>query len=227
MLFDIFRRIKPDMSYYFCETVRILYNVMLKVPFGLMSAGSENTGPNLVPLKRLLRFMWQWELWSNSLLCLYKKAIHGTLRGRPRGLQGLRQSEEEENQDMEDKTFKDSFRSLMKNYKVLHNIVGPACIFLKQSFVQTLVYNRQHSVSSSLNFSTRVCRLSSPHLGPSSPSSVHHTGPGQTIRSPSSAHAQRDWLLALMENYRADLWSLSLKICHRPECYFPTETSSQ
>ncbi|PWA22326.1 hypothetical protein CCH79_00012636 [Gambusia affinis] len=67
-----------------------------------------------------------------------RKAIHGTLLGRPRARQGLRQPEEEENEDMEDKTFKDSFRSLMKNYKVLHNIVGPACIFLKQGFVQTL-----------------------------------------------------------------------------------------
>uniref|UniRef100_A0A3B5QVU8 Calcium binding protein 2b n=1 Tax=Xiphophorus maculatus TaxID=8083 RepID=A0A3B5QVU8_XIPMA len=27
----------------------------------------------------------------------------------------------------------------MKNYKVLHNIVGPACVFLKQGFVQTLL----------------------------------------------------------------------------------------
>uniref|UniRef100_A0A3B3U413 Calcium binding protein 2b n=1 Tax=Poecilia latipinna TaxID=48699 RepID=A0A3B3U413_9TELE len=56
----------------------------------------------------------------------------------PRGQQGLRQPEDEENQDTEDKTFKDSFRSLMKNYEVLHNIVGLACVFLKQGFVQTL-----------------------------------------------------------------------------------------
>uniref|UniRef100_A0A3P9PZP5 Calcium binding protein 2b n=1 Tax=Poecilia reticulata TaxID=8081 RepID=A0A3P9PZP5_POERE len=53
---------------------------------------------------------------------LRKKAMHGTLRRRPRGQQGLQQPEDEENQDTEDKTFKDSFRSLMKNYKVLHNI---------------------------------------------------------------------------------------------------------
>ncbi|XP_015255237.1 PREDICTED: calcium-binding protein 2-like [Cyprinodon variegatus] len=69
-------------------------------------------------------------------MCLYKRATHGTQRGRLRGQQGL-QEEDEEDQDMEDKSFKDSFRVLMRNYKVLQNIIGPACIFLKKGFVQT------------------------------------------------------------------------------------------
>ncbi|MEQ2294777.1 Calcium-binding protein 1 [Ameca splendens] len=63
--------------------------------------------------------------------------MHGTLQGKPRGHQGVQQEAEEEEEN-QDKTFKDSFRALMKNYKVLHNIVGPACIFLKEGFVQTL-----------------------------------------------------------------------------------------
>lgn len=125
----------------------IMYCIF-KVSFGLMSACLENMGPSLVPNKRLMRFMRQWELWSNTLVCLYKKAIDGTLRGRLRGQQGLQQEDEEENQELEEKAFKDSFSLLMKNCKVLHNIAGPACIFLKQAFVQMLVCNRQHSVPS-------------------------------------------------------------------------------
>ncbi|XP_038161032.1 calcium-binding protein 2 isoform X2 [Cyprinodon tularosa] len=69
-------------------------------------------------------------------MCLYKRNTYGTQRGRLRGQQGL-QEEDEEDQDMEDKSFKDSFRALMRNYKVLQNIIGPACIFLKKGFVQT------------------------------------------------------------------------------------------
>ncbi|MEQ2257949.1 Calcium-binding protein 1 [Xenotaenia resolanae] len=63
--------------------------------------------------------------------------MQGTLQGRPRGHQGVQQEAEEEEEN-QDKTFKDSFRALMKNYKVLHNIVGPACIFLKEGFDREL-----------------------------------------------------------------------------------------
>lgn len=70
-----------------------------------------------------------------------------SLRGkeRPAGQQAL-QPEDEEDQDEEEKAFKDPFGALVKNCNVLHNIVGPACIFLKQGFSQTLVCNRTQSV---------------------------------------------------------------------------------
>ncbi|XP_035983452.1 calcium-binding protein 2 isoform X2 [Fundulus heteroclitus] len=68
---------------------------------------------------------------------LRKKAKRGPLWSRLRGQRGLQQEKEEKNQDMDDNAFKDSFRALMKNYKLLHHIIGPACIFLKQGFVQT------------------------------------------------------------------------------------------
>ncbi|XP_069387908.1 calcium-binding protein 2 isoform X2 [Paralichthys olivaceus] len=54
------------------------------------------------------------------------------------GQQGLQPEGEEEDQDVEDKPFKDPFGALVKNCNMLHNIVGPACIFLKQGFSQTL-----------------------------------------------------------------------------------------
>uniref|UniRef100_A0A3Q4GB75 Uncharacterized protein n=1 Tax=Neolamprologus brichardi TaxID=32507 RepID=A0A3Q4GB75_NEOBR len=36
-----------------------------------------------------------------------------------------------------------SLGALVKNCNMLHNIVGPACIFLKQGFARTLVCNRK------------------------------------------------------------------------------------
>uniref|UniRef100_A0A3Q3VPT9 EF-hand domain-containing protein n=1 Tax=Mola mola TaxID=94237 RepID=A0A3Q3VPT9_MOLML len=38
----------------------------------------------------------------------------------------------------EDELFRDPFSALVKNCNMLHNIVGPACVFLKQGFSQTL-----------------------------------------------------------------------------------------
>lgn len=66
--------------------------------------------------------------------------MEGPLQGKVRavGQQGL-QPEGEENEDVDDKPFKESFGALVKNCNMLHNIVGPACIFLKQGFSQTLV----------------------------------------------------------------------------------------
>ncbi|XP_056899385.1 calcium-binding protein 5-like isoform X2 [Takifugu flavidus] len=43
-----------------------------------------------------------------------------------------------EDQDEEDELFNNPFGTLVKNCNMLHNIVGPACIFLKQGFSQTL-----------------------------------------------------------------------------------------
>lgn len=55
------------------------------------------------------------------------------------GLQGLR-PEGEDDGDGEDRLFHDPFSALVKNCNVLR-IVGPACIFLKQGFSQTVVCN--------------------------------------------------------------------------------------
>lgn len=51
-----------------------------------------------------------------------------------------------EDQDVEEELFHNPFGALVKNCNMLHNIVGPACIFLKQGFSQTLVCNRAQSV---------------------------------------------------------------------------------
>lgn len=56
------------------------------------------------------------------------------------GVQGL-QLEGKEDQGVEDKLFNDPFGALVKNCNMLHNIVGPACIFLKQGFPPTRVCN--------------------------------------------------------------------------------------
>ncbi|XP_023272530.1 calcium-binding protein 2-like isoform X2 [Seriola lalandi dorsalis] len=65
--------------------------------------------------------------------------MEGQLRGKVRsaGQQGL-QPEGQEDQDTEDKPFNDPVGALVKNCNMLHNIVGPACIFLKRGFSQTL-----------------------------------------------------------------------------------------
>uniref|UniRef100_A0A3B4GJU1 Calcium binding protein 2b n=1 Tax=Pundamilia nyererei TaxID=303518 RepID=A0A3B4GJU1_9CICH len=50
----------------------------------------------------------------------------------------IQQLEGDEDLDVEDKPFKESLGALVKNCNMLHNIVGPACIFLKQGFARTL-----------------------------------------------------------------------------------------
>lgn len=74
--------------------------------------------------------------------------MEGSLHGKMRavGQQDL-QLEEEEDQDLEDKMFRDPFGALVKNCNMLH-IVGPACVFLKQGFSQTLVCKNILTVSS-------------------------------------------------------------------------------
>ncbi|XP_056237988.1 calcium-binding protein 1-like [Seriola aureovittata] len=69
-----------------------------------------------------------------------KGVMEGPLRGKVRaaGQQGL-QPEGQEDQDTEDKPFNDPVGALVKNCNMLHNIVGPACIFLKRGFSQTLL----------------------------------------------------------------------------------------
>lgn len=59
-------------------------------------------------------------------------------KSRTGGQQGV-QLEEDEDEDMEDRPLKDTFGALVKNCKMLQ-IVGPACVFLKQGFA--LVCNR-------------------------------------------------------------------------------------
>lgn len=50
-----------------------------------------------------------------------------------------------EDEDVEEELFNNPFGALVKNCNMLHNIVGPACIFLKQGFSQTLVCNGTQS----------------------------------------------------------------------------------
>lgn len=54
-----------------------------------------------------------------------------------------------EDQDVEEELFANPFGTLVKNCNMLHNIVGPACVFLKQGFSQTLVCNRAPGVQTS------------------------------------------------------------------------------
>ncbi|XP_032384374.1 calcium-binding protein 2 isoform X3 [Etheostoma spectabile] len=63
-----------------------------------------------------------------------KGEMDGSHRGKVRAVG----QEGEEDQDVEDKPFNDPFCMLVKNCNMLHNIVGPACIFLKHGFSQTL-----------------------------------------------------------------------------------------
>lgn len=98
-------------------------------------------------------------LGSNSLLCPTKGATDGKSRRRVAGLQGPRPEEGEDDQDAEDELFNDPFSALVKNCNVLH-IVGPACIFLKQGFSQTVVRSRTR----------RQCDSSpSPYQAPATP----------------------------------------------------------
>lgn len=66
-------------------------------------------------------------------MCPLKGVVDG--KRRAVGLQG------EDDGDGEDRLFHDPFSALVKNCNVLR-IAGPACIFLKQGFSQTVVCNR-------------------------------------------------------------------------------------
>lgn len=74
------------------------------------------------------------------MLCRPKGATDGKRR-RVAVPQGPRPEEGDDDQDAEDELFNDPFSALVKNCNVLH-IVGPACIFLKQGFSQTVVRSR-------------------------------------------------------------------------------------
>lgn len=52
-------------------------------------------------------------------------------------LGGLGGAGEAEPDDEEQRDFDDPLCTLVKNCNVLHNIVGPACIFLRQGFAQS------------------------------------------------------------------------------------------
>ncbi|XP_077589697.1 calcium-binding protein 2 isoform X2 [Stigmatopora nigra] len=66
---------------------------------------------------------------------IQKGVSDGSPGGDVRGLGPLRPQEED---DVKEEPFKDPFRTLLKNSKMLHNIAGPACIFLKRGFLLTL-----------------------------------------------------------------------------------------
>lgn len=72
-----------------------------------------------------------------------------------------------EDQDVEDELFNNPFGTLVKNCNMLHNIVGPACIFLKQGFSQTLVCNRIQSVQTSVESFSSIHKHLPPHQSPS------------------------------------------------------------
>lgn len=73
-----------------------------------------------------------------GLTCLpLKGAVEGQVGAA--GFEGLF-PEGEGDQDTAEKS-NGPFTTLVKNCNRLHNIVGPACIFLKQGFSQTLVCN--------------------------------------------------------------------------------------
>ena len=86
-------------------------------------------------------------------------------KARAVGQQGLQPEGEEGDQDVEDKLFNDPFGALVKNCNMLHNIVGPACIFLKQGISQTLVCNRTQSVVHSVLSNNFFHSFSFPHRG--------------------------------------------------------------
>ncbi|XP_037118199.1 calcium-binding protein 2 isoform X2 [Syngnathus acus] len=52
------------------------------------------------------------------------------------GFRGVRQQEEQD-EEVEEDVFKNPFGTLVKNSN-MHNIAGPACVFLKQGFLLTL-----------------------------------------------------------------------------------------
>ncbi|XP_068570948.1 calcium-binding protein 2-like isoform X2 [Cebidichthys violaceus] len=64
-----------------------------------------------------------------------KGVMDGPLRGR---LRAVSHEEDEDQDDVEENAFNDPFCTLVKNCNMLHNIVGPACIFLKQGFSKKL-----------------------------------------------------------------------------------------
>ncbi|XP_006782049.1 calcium-binding protein 1-like [Neolamprologus brichardi] len=65
-----------------------------------------------------------------------QRVIHWRFHRKVRAMS--QQLEGDEDLDVEDKPFKESLGALVKNCNMLHNIVGPACIFLKQGFARTL-----------------------------------------------------------------------------------------
>lgn len=116
--------------------------------------------------------------------------MDGSLRGKVRAVG----QEGEEDQDVEDKPFNDPFCTLVKNCNMLHNIVGPACIFLKHGFSQTLVCNRTHCgphTSPRFNF-VHLCRFIFIPASWLNPPALHHT----SCVIPSLIRVRRSNLLA-------------------------------
>lgn len=60
-------------------------------------------------------------------------------------LGGLGGAGEADQDDEEQRDFDDPLCTLVKNCNVLHNIVGPACIFLRQGFAQSQIVCITHA----------------------------------------------------------------------------------
>lgn len=101
-----------------------------------------------------------WKSTSSGLSL--KGTLKGPFQGKVEDQQGLHPEGEEEQEALVDKPYRDSFGALVKNCNMLHNIVGPACIFLKEGFSHTFVCKYKSSVLTP----TRWCNLLS--INPSS-----------------------------------------------------------
>lgn len=141
--------------------------------------------------------------------------MEGSLGGNVRavGQQGL-EPEGEEDQDVKDKPFKHPLGALVKNCNMLHNIVGPACVFLKQGFSQTLVCNTVDKVHTRcphmppVQLFPNMFDSFSPHIVAdlcalhytSCVIPLHHSVVRRS-KSPGTTRAQRGRLFSSMENY--------------------------
>lgn len=115
------------------------------------------------------------------MVCPLKGAINGHLRCKVRSAdqQGLQLEDEDEDQYVEVRTFQHPVGALVKNCNMLQNIVGPACIFLKQGFSQTLVCNTSVHAVFHHSFHPhqrhgRLTPLPSTHTSLTSPHPHHH-----------------------------------------------------
>lgn len=68
-----------------------------------------------------------------------KGVMDGPLGGK---LRGVGQEEDEDQDGGEEDSFNDPFCTLVKNCNMLQNIVGPACVFLRQGFSKKPVCSR-------------------------------------------------------------------------------------
>lgn len=63
-------------------------------------------------------------------------------------LQGTRRKNDEDEESGSEQEFDEPLCALVQNCTMLHNIIGPACIFLRQGFAQAqlvCIYTQPHS----------------------------------------------------------------------------------